>query len=136
MRLTVLITSAVALLAAMLDNPGGDCGDRGQKRALEVDDVVESCADAIYSRMLAGWQTNEGGPAWHATQCAQLRDNLIERLLRDNHTGLKNELSSVNTTAFNALKVVCTSKSRMLPEVRGGVIGEHCDSAMEMLLCV
>ena len=134
MRLSVLITSTVALLVAMLNNRDDNCGNRDQKRALEVDDVVEPCADAIYSWMLADWQTNEGGSVWHATQGAQLRDNLIERLLRDDHTGLKNELSSTNPTAFNALKAVCTSKSRMLSEMRGGVIDEHCDIAMEMLL--
>ena len=41
----------------------------------------------------------------------------------------------MNPTAFNSLKAVCTSKSRMLSEMRGGVIDEHRDSAMEMLLC-
>ena len=99
MRLSVLIKPAVALLTAMLNNRGDNCGDRGQKRALEFDDVVEPCVDAIYSWVLANWQTNESGSAWHATQDAQLRDNLIERLLRDDYTGLKNELSSMNPTA-------------------------------------
>ena len=131
MRLYVLITSTVALLAAMLNNRGGNCGDRGQKRALEVDDVVEPCVNAIYSWVLADWQTNEGGAAWHATQGAQPCDNLIERLLRGDYTGLKNELPSINPTAFSAPKAVCTSKSRMLFEMRGGVIGEHCGGAMD-----
>ena len=52
MCLSVRVTSTVALLAAMLNNSGGDCGDRGQKRALEVGDVVEPCADTIYSWVL------------------------------------------------------------------------------------
>ena len=66
MRLYVPITSTAALLAAMLNNSGDYCGDRGQKRALKVDDVVKPCADAIYSWVLADWQTNEGGSVWHA----------------------------------------------------------------------
>ena len=41
----------------------------------------------------------------------------------------------MNPAAFNALKAVYTSKSRMLSEMSGGVIGEHRGSAMEMLLC-
>ena len=53
----------------------------------------------------------------------------------DDYTGLKNELQLMNPTAFNALKAVCTSKPRMLSEMRGGVIDGHRDSAMEMLLC-
>ena len=73
MCLSVLITPTVALLVAMLNNSGSVCGDRGQKRALEVENVVEPCADAIYSWMLADLQTNEGGSAWHATQGAHLR---------------------------------------------------------------
>ena len=64
MRLSVLITSTVALRRyRYANNRGGDCGDRGQKRALEVDDVAEICADATYSWMLADWQTSKGGSA-------------------------------------------------------------------------
>ena len=136
MHLCWRTTSAIALLAAMHNNSGGDSDDSGQKRALEVvDDAVEPSADAIYSWMLAVWQTNDIGPAWHATQGADLRTNLIERLLRGDYTRLKNELSSMNLTAFNALIAVCTSKTRMFSEMRGGTISEHRNSTMEMLLC-
>ena len=65
-----------------------------------------------------GRRTKAVPRTWHATQGAEqlpeLRANLIERLLRDDYGGLKNELSSMNPTAFNALKAVCASKSRLL----------------------
>ena len=104
MRLSVLITPTIALLTAMLNNSDGYSGDRGQKRTLEVEDAVEPCADAIYSWILADWQTNEGGSAWHATQGAHLRDNLTERLLRGDYTGLKNELSFNESDCFQSVE--------------------------------
>ena len=134
MRASSLFASIVAFLTVMQNSGDDACGARGQKRALDVESEAEPFVNEIHSWMLADWQTNEGGAAWHATQGAQLRANLIERLLRDDYSGLKNELSSMNPEAFNSLKAVCTSKSRMLSEIRGGGIDEHRDSAMELLL--
>ena len=71
---------------------------------------------------------------WHATQCAELRANLIDRLLRDNYIGLVAELSPMNSTPFEALETVYTSKSRILCEMRGPMSGKHRDIALEMIL--
>jgi hypothetical protein len=134
MRLALFISSIFALLAVMHNTTDDSSGDPDLKRQRDVESEPEPCAEAIHSWMLADWQTNEGGSAWHATQGAQLRTNLIDRLLRDDYTQVKNELSLMNPTAFNSLKAVCTSKSRMLAEMRGGAVDEHRDNALEMLL--
>ena len=82
MRVSWLIAPTIALLTVMHNSSYHASGARGHKRALNVESEAESCADAIHLWMLADWQTNEGGAAWHATQGAHLRENYFYILNR------------------------------------------------------